>query len=122
MLTIPNKVSIGGAESQTFGSFAITLKDDESCTLKLPIDAGHVLIAELSSASHGMAWVRGSSAVKYFGGNKFAVLVNTPLLGTTGEDGFLTISTSAGDFYLENRTGVTIEVSVTFLGITADRI
>lgn len=122
MVTIESNVRVGASESPAFGSFAITLADDESAVMKLPVDYGHVLVAEASLASHGMAWVRGSSAVKYFGGAGFTVLVNTILNGTTGTDGQMTISTSVGNFYVENRTGVSVKLSITFLGIAANRI
>lgn len=122
MKTISNLASVGAAESQSFGSFAVNLADDESVVLALPVDYGHVLVAEASVNTHGMAWVRGSSAVKYFGGANFDVLSNTVLSGTTGTDGKLTVSTNANNFYLENRTGVTVNVSITFLGISSVRI
>lgn len=122
MITIESNQRVGGSESPAFGSFAVTLADDESATMKLPVDFGHVLLADAGIATHGMAWVRGSSAVKYFGGASFAVLVNTILNGTTGTDGQLTISTNSGNFYVENRTGTSVSISITFLGIAANRI
>ena len=122
MITINNKKQTAANEAQAFGSFAIPLADDESAMLALPVDYGHVLVAELSNASHGMAWVRGSSAVKYVGGAGFDVVVNTVLNGTTGVDGKLTISTSAGNFYVENRLGAAITLSITFMGMAANRI
>lgn len=122
MIVIENRRQMGGNESQCFGSFAVTLADDESAMMMLPVDYGHVLVAESSSATHGMAWVRGSSSVKYAGGVNFDVVTNTVLEGATGIDGKVTVSTSANNFYIENRSGATINVSLTFLGIAAYRI
>lgn len=122
MITLSNKKTAAGNEAQSFGSFAISLADDESAMLVLPVDYGHVLLAEASTASHGMAWVRGSSAAKYFGGANFDVVANIVLNGTTGVDGKLTISTNSGNFYVENRLGAAITLSITFLGIAANRI
>lgn len=117
-----SSVRTGASESPAFGSFAVTLADDESMTMRLPVDFGHVLVADASLTNHGMAWVRGSSASKYFGGANFAVLVNTILTGTTGTDGQVTISTNSNNFYIENRAGASINISITFLGIAANRI
>lgn len=122
MQTIGNKNMALANEAHAFGSFAITLQDDESAVLTLPVDYGHVMVAESSASTHGMAWVRGTAAAKYFGGANFDVLVNTVLSGITGTDGKLTISTNGGSFYIENRTGVAINVSITFLGMAANRI
>lgn len=122
MKTISNVKEVGAAESQSFGSFAVNLADDESVVLALPIDYGHVLVAEASASSHGLAWVRGSLAVKYFGGANFDVLGNAVLSGTTGTDGKLTVSTNSSNFYLENRTGAAVNVSITFLGISSLRM
>lgn len=122
MITINNDPRCATNEAQSFGSFAIALKDDESAALVLPVDYGHVFVAESGSNNHGMAWVRGSSAVKYFGGSNFDVLINTVLNGTTGTDGKLTISSNGGKFYIENRTGTTINISITFLGMATNRI
>lgn len=122
MITLSNKKAADGNEAQAFGSFAIPLADDESAMLALPVDYGHVLVAETSLASHGMAWVRSSNAVKYFGGANFAVASNTVLSGTTGVDGNMTVSTNAGNFYIENRTGAAVTLSITFLGIASNRI
>lgn len=122
MKTISNLASCGATESQSFGSFAVNLADDESVMLSMPIKYGHVFVAEAASLTNGMAWVRGSHAVKYFGGANFAVSSNTVLTGTTGVDGNLTVSTNSNNFYLENRTGVEINVSITFLGINSVRI
>lgn len=122
MITIESNQRVGGSESPAFGSFAVTLADDESATMKLPVDFGHVLLADAGVSTHGMAWVRGSSAVKYFGGASFTVLVNTVLNGTTGTDGQMTISTSGGNFYIENRTGVSVNASITFFGMAVNRI
>lgn len=113
---------MSGNESQCFGSFAVTLSDDESAVMVLPVDYGHVMIAESSSATHGMAWVRGSSSVRYAGGANFDVVTNTALEGTTGIDGKVTISTSENNFYIENRSGTTVNISITFLGIATYRI
>lgn len=122
MVTIDNKKSVGANEAQAFGSFAVSLADDESAMLLLPVDYGHVLLAEASANSHGMAWVRANASVKYFGGINFDVVLNTPLLGTTGTDGKITISTSGGNFYVENRLGAAIVLSITFFGMSLNRI
>lgn len=122
MKIINNNSSSSGAEAQSFGSFAITLQDDESAVLSLPVRHGHVLISTSDVDTHGMVWVRHSSAVKYFGGAKLDVLVNTILSGTTGTDGKITISTNSGDFYIENRRGISVSLSLTFLGIAAVRM
>lgn len=122
MVVIQNRRQMSGSESQCFGSFAVTLADDESAMMVLPVDYGHVLVAESSSATHGMAWVRGSSSVKYAGGVNFDVVTKTILQGTTGVDGKITVSTSENNFYIENRSGATINVSLTFLGIASYRI
>lgn len=112
----------GGQEAQCFGSFVVVLSDDESASLRLPVDFGHVFISSPSSNANGLAWVRGSSAVKYAGGSVFEVLVNTELTGTTGEDGKLTISTNNNIFYIENRTGAEQKISITFIGLGVIRI
>lgn len=122
MITIESNQRVDGNEAPTFGSFAITLLDDESATMKLPFDFGHVLVAEVSNSAHGMAWMRGSSAVKYAGGANFTASANVILTGTTGVDGQMTVSSNANNFYIENRTGATVNVSITFLGIAANRI
>lgn len=122
MITINNKKQADANEAQAYGSFAITLQDDESAIMTLPVDYGHVLVAEASLATHGMAWVRGSLAVKYFGGANFDVVANTILNGTTGVDGKMTISTNANNFYIENRSGAAVNISITFLGMAANRI
>lgn len=122
MKTISNVKEAGAAESQSFGSFAVNLEDDESVVLAMPVDYGHVLVAEASVTTHGMAWVRGTTAVKYFGGTNFDVIVNTVLSGTTGTDGKLTVSANSNNFYLENRTGAAVNVSITFLGISSLRM
>lgn len=121
MKTINNDIAARGDESQTFGSFIVRLLDDESAVLALPTTCGHVLIASVGSANHGMAWFRSSTAVKYFGGSVFDVLINTVLEGSTGTDGKLTMSTNGGNFYLENRTGASIDVNITFFGISVLR-
>ncbi len=122
MITISNNTQTDAAEAQAFGSFAFALADDEAGVCKLPIEVGHVFVAESSTLSHGLAWMRGTAAVKYSGGANFIALSNTALAGTTGTDGNLTISSSAGNFYIENRTGVAIKASVTFIGLAAARI
>lgn len=122
MITIESNTRVGGNESPAFGSFAVTLADDESATMKLPVDFGHVLVAENSLNTHGLAWMRASAATKYFGGANFTALSNTILTGTTGTDGQLTVSSNAGNFYIENRVGAAVNLSVTFLGISANRI
>lgn len=122
MITLNNDPRCASNEAQSFGSFAIALKDDESASLTLPVDYGHVFVAESSASNHGMAWVRGSAAAKYFGGANFDVLVNTVLNGTTGTDGKLTVSSNGGKFYIENRTGAAINISITFLGMATNRI
>lgn len=121
MITLNNSLGACGTESPSFGSFAVTLQDDESATVALPVDYGHVLVAESSASNHGLAWIRGSSAAKYFGGANLDVMVNTALTGTTGADGKLTISSNGNNFYIENRTGSTISPTFTFLGIAALR-
>lgn len=122
MITINNDPRCASNEAQSFGSFAIALQDDDAAVLNLPVDYGHVFVAESSTSNHGMAWIRGSSAVKYFGGVNFDVLSNIVLNGTAGTDGKLTVSSNGGKFYIENRTGSAISISVTFLGIAANRI
>lgn len=122
MITVDSNNRTAGNEAPAFGSFAVSLADDESAVMAMPVDYGHVLVADTSTNSNGMAWIRGSSAVKYFGGANFAVLVNTVLNGTTGTDGQLTVSTNANNFYIENRLGAAVNLSITFLGIAANRI
>lgn len=122
MISINNDPRCAANEAQAFGSFAVALADDEAAVLNLPVDYGHVMVAESSSATHGMAWVRGSSAVKYFGGVNFDAITNVALNGTTGADGKITISTNANKFYIENRSGTQVNISITFLGIAANRI
>ncbi|WP_324043991.1 hypothetical protein [Aeromonas dhakensis] len=122
MIAVNNNKKMGGNEAAAFGSMAVSLLDDESAVMVLPVDYGHVLIAESSSATHGMAWVRGSSSVKYAGGANFDVVTNTVLEGTTGIDGKITISTNNNNFYVENRSGAPVSLSITFLGMAANRI
>lgn len=122
MITLESNTKLDASESPAFGSFAVTLADDDYMTMRLPIDYGHVLVSETSIDSHGMAWLKSNSAVKYFGGANFAVMVNTILTGTKGVDGQLTVSTNTSNFYIENRTGVSVNLSITFLGIATNRI
>ncbi|QDK20824.1 hypothetical protein ES815_21925 [Leclercia adecarboxylata] len=122
MVTVNNDPRCATNEAQSFGSFAIALQDDEAAVLNLPVDYGHVFVAESSTSNHGMAWIRGSSAVKYFGGANFDVLTNTVLSGITGADGKLTISSNGSKCYIENRTGAAINISMTFLGMATNRI
>lgn len=122
MKTLPVYSNEGGQESSCFGSFAITLLDDESASFNLPVDFGHVFVSTPSSSANGLAWVRGSSMVKYGGGPGFNVLVNTELTGTTGEDGKLTISANSNIFYIENRTGAKQNIAMTFIGLGTNRI
>lgn len=122
MITLESRSYFNGAEAHAFGSFAVTLLDDESMMVPLPVDFGHVFVAESSATTHGLAWVRGSSAVKYAGGANFNVVANTVLSGTTGTDGSITLSTNSSNLYLENRSGATVNLSITVLGISKTRI
>lgn len=122
MVVINNDPRCAANESQAFGSFAFAISDDDYAVLNMPVDYGHVLVAESSSATHGLAWVRGSLAVRYFGGVNFDVIANVALNGTTGVDGKITISTNNSKFYIENRSGNPVNLSITFLGIAANRI
>lgn len=122
MQNIDTNINCGGVESQCFGSFAVLLTDDESASMSLPVDFGHVFISSPSAGANGLVWLRGSSAVKYAGGNSFAVIVNTELSGTTGEDEKLTVSTANSMFYIENRTGAEQKIVITFIGLGASRI
>ncbi|UOX39548.1 hypothetical protein [Aeromonas phage ZPAH34] len=110
--------ALSGALDQTastFGSYVVTIPNNEVCEIEMPLSAGHVLISSLSTQVHGLLWCRGSALIKYFSGTALDA-VNTALTGTTGADGKTTCGVNANIFYIENRSGVENKITVTFLG------
>lgn len=102
--------------ANAFGSYVVTIPDDDVMQLTLPVDWGHVFISSSSTNLHGMFWFRGSLVTKYFGPN--AVVAGTgALTGTTGTDGQVTLSCTGNIMYLENRSGGSQKISITLIGV-----
>lgn len=98
-------------------SFQVTLADQTAISWTPPSNNGRFFVSMLGLSYYGQAWMRTSPAYtnKIDGGANFAV-ATTPLTGTTGTSGNVTLATSGGLMYLENRTGSSQNITVYFLG------
>jgi hypothetical protein len=99
--------------------YKVTIANDSFTTIIPPTlpDPGFLLIAGEGSQQNMMAWYRASatpSSIKYAGATQ-TVIVNTPLNGTTGSVGNVTVGVQEDLIYIENRNGLTNDFIITFL-------
>jgi len=99
--------------------YKVTIANNYFTTIIPPTlpDPGFLLIAGEGSQQNMMAWYRASatpSSIKYAGAAQ-TVIVNTPLNGTTGSVGNVTVGIQNNLIYIENRNGVENDFIITFL-------
>lgn len=90
----------------------ITVADDTAVTIhldKIAFNAGMGVYGNTVNAQSGMYAIRAATSLNWcrlLGGTGFAaVLDDTVLDGTTGTDGWMTVSSGQNEIYIENRTG-----------------
>lgn len=109
---------IDPVKAQGFYSFVATIPNNDVYVFTAPASIGHILVASGDNGGHAMAWYRQSvaspSIVDYFLGANAAVSTS-PLNGTTGTVGDLTISSNGGFIYIENRLGGESNITVTLI-------
>ena len=108
-----------GAWKAGITSYKVTVADDAFVTVVPPSDfgAGFFVITGTGLNRHMMAWFRATAApssAKYFG-SATVVIVATPLNGTTGTDGNITVGVQDNLIYIENRSGGRDTFAITFL-------
>jgi hypothetical protein len=100
-------------------NYSVSIADDNFTTIIPPseLDPGFILITGGGTATHMMAWYMATSspASSKYNGAATTAIVNTPLNGTTGIDGNVTVGVQDNLIYIENRSGSTNTFLITFL-------
>ena len=100
-------------------TYSVIIADDGFTTITPPsdLDPGFILISGSGTTKHMMAWYRATStpASSKYAGAAATVIVNTPLTGTTGTDGNITVGVQNDLIYIENRGGSSDTFLITFL-------
>lgn len=126
------QISSIDSKSAHFYSRTFSIADDSAISIDLPFLNGQVDVSHSSSNGHAIFGLRtGPAAVQCSQiaaatANNFIVQTSGGALsGTTGTDGRMTISATAGApasslglLWIENRLGATLSVTVTFRGAT----
>lgn len=102
--------------SRAVTAFDLNIADDGFAVVDLGHDSFTGMLAVTAGGTNGGLYVMraasGPLVTALFATPNMAA-TNTPLAGTTGADGKLTVGITAGKIYIENRLGSTQRVSVT---------
>jgi len=109
-------IGMTGYNVQYRSGFTVSIPDDGVVSFKPPVNDGCLMLVGGSSFTHGIIGYKANTGVTW----AMATLstgvnvgpTNTVLTGTTGTDGRLTVGSSTGTMYIENRLGSATVISL----------